>query len=264
MPFAQRLLLVVPPMVLGISIVLISVIISIAGLLLMRRFMPHQRLKLHNDVAGFIFTTLGVLYAVLLAFIVIIVWENFDKSQVNAEMEANYLTDLYTDSTVFPEDFRAKIQNYYFDYARVVANDEWKILGTDKTFSPKAKEIVKNIWQLYASYEPKTEAQKIFYQESVEKLNKFCELRRLRILDAKTGIEPLLWFVLISGGIITIVFTFFFGTENVKPQMIMTALLAAIIALILFTILEFDYPFTGVVSVNPEGFRLIAEIGGIK
>ena len=31
----------------------------------------------HNEVAGFIFATVGVVYAVLLAFVVIVVWEQF-------------------------------------------------------------------------------------------------------------------------------------------------------------------------------------------
>lgn len=262
MSFVQTLLLNVPPLVLGTVIVAISIVFSILGLLLVRRFISHQKLKLHNDVAGFMFATLGVIYAVLLAFTVIIVWESFDEAQTNVEMEANYLVDLYTDSLAFPEPLRQELYSKFNDYAQLMIDEEWEMLGMGKT-SPKVYEVVKDIWKLYSGYLPKTETEKIFLQESVEKLNKFAELRRLRYLESKTGVNPLLWFVLITGGVITVAFTFFFGTENFNAQMGMTILLAVTIALILFTILEFDYPFTGTVSVSPDAFKEIINAKGL-
>lgn len=89
------------------------------------------------------------------------------------------------------------------------------------------------------------------------KMNDAGELRRQRIIDAGTGIHPVLWFVLLLGGLITVVFTFFFGSENLVAQRIMTTLLAVLIALILFTILVMDFPFTGDLSVQPTAFQQI-------
>jgi hypothetical protein len=41
-----------------------------------------DRLKLNNEVAGFKFSVIGVLYVVLLAFVVIAVWENYNKTEL--------------------------------------------------------------------------------------------------------------------------------------------------------------------------------------
>jgi len=71
------------------------------------------------------------------------------------------------------------------------------------------------------------------------------------------GIHPLLWFVLIGGALATISFTFLFGAENLKAQIIMVVLLSAVISLILFTIMSLDFPFTGAVSISPEPFKWI-------
>jgi hypothetical protein len=80
-------------------------------------------------------------------------------------------------------------------------------------------------------------------------------MRRLRIIDSRSGIHPFLWFVLVVGAVITIIFTFFFGSDKFIVHVIMASTLSAIIALILFTILLFDFPFTGSVRIGPEVFQ---------
>ena len=76
-------------------------------------------------------------------------------------------------------------------------------------------------------------------------------------MDSKIGLEPLIWFVLITGGFSTIFFTFLFGAENKKIQIIMAILLSVTISLILFTIMEMDFPFTGDIAISPEPFKML-------
>jgi hypothetical protein len=45
---------------------------------------PTEVRQKHNDVAGFIYAVLGVVYAVLLALVVIAVWEEFDAAKDTA------------------------------------------------------------------------------------------------------------------------------------------------------------------------------------
>ena len=49
----------------------------------------------HNDVAGFIYAVLGVIYAVLLALVVIATWEEFGRARVTVEAEANALAEIF-------------------------------------------------------------------------------------------------------------------------------------------------------------------------
>lgn len=254
MPYFQYSLLKVPPLLLGLILIIISIIFSITGLLVVRRFIKPQKLKIHNDVAGPIFATLGVIYAVLLAFLVVIIWQNFDRANLNVDDEANCLVDLYTDCECFSGPFKQQIRALCSDYAKTMINEEWKMMAEGKE-SSYAKEIVRKMWILYSGYSPKSQTEQAFFEESIHKLNELCELRRMRLLESRHGIHPMLWFVLIIGGIITIVFTFFFGSENLEAQIIMTTLLSVLIALALFTILEFDFPFAGRVSISPEAFE---------
>lgn len=250
MSFIQSILFYVPSLLLGLIMVGGAVLLTIVGLLIVRRFVPHHRLKVHNDVSGPIFGTLGVVYAVLLAFVVIIVWEGFDKANLTAEKEANCVVDLCRDAQAFEPAFRDKVHGLFKEYATIVINEEWAMLAKGE-FSPKAREAVKKIWTLYAFYQPRNPTEQAFFEESVRKLNDFGEFRLQRLIESRSGVHPVLWFVLLFGGMVTISFTFFFGAESLNTQMVMAVLLAIIISLILFTILMLDYPFTGDVRISP-------------
>jgi hypothetical protein len=196
------------------------------------------------------------MYSVLAAFVVITVWINFDKSNSNVQLEANYLVDIYKDSEALSPDFHQKVTIVLQEYQQAVIDYEWRMMARGQ-MSPKVEKLMNQIWTLYTTYQPKNPTEQSFFDESIRKLNSFRELRRQRIMDAKSGLQPLLWFVLIVGGLCTISFTFLFGTENTKAHIIMAVLLSVIISLLLFTIMEMDYPFTGNIAVSPEPFRMI-------
>jgi hypothetical protein len=52
-------------------------LLSLIGFELVHRLVPADLRQRHNDVAGFIYAALGVIYAVLLALVVISVWEEY-------------------------------------------------------------------------------------------------------------------------------------------------------------------------------------------
>jgi len=254
MPLNQQIIYHIPGVPLLLLILFIITSLSLLGLWLVRRFFSHNILKPHNDVAGFIFATLGVVYAVLLAFVVIIVWENFERTNADVSTEANCLMMLYRGSEIFPEPEKKQLRSLLRDYATVMLEKEWPALARGET-SPDTDKLLLGIWKAYLLYTPRTDAQRTVYAESISTLHEFSRLRLELVHHAREGLPGHLWLVLIVGGMITIVFTFFFGTENLSAQSVMTALLAALIGLLLFTILSMDFPFTGDFQINPEAFQ---------
>lgn len=251
MPITQKLLLYFPSTELGFAVVAVLVFISIVGLALVRRHISHQKLKTHNDIAGPIFGTIGVAYAVLLAFVVVVAWQGFDKSSQNVEIEANCLIDLVRDSKAFSAEFHNKVLIYAEEYGKTVVVDEWPLLAMGRG-SDSAREAFNRLFSLYTDYMPENKREEIFLAESVSKLNELGELRRTRVFNSGEGIHPVLWIVLVAGGIVTVVFTFFFGSDNPRAQVLMTSLLAALIAMILYTVLVMDFPFTGKMGIKPN------------
>src|ERR1700744_2108465 len=69
--------------------------IAMAGPVVIRRYVALDKLRTNNEVAGFKFATVGVLYAVLLAFAVIVVWERFSEAEDTVAQEAGAAASVY-------------------------------------------------------------------------------------------------------------------------------------------------------------------------
>ena len=249
MPIQQWVLLNVPTWAIAAVMLAIAVGIAVGGVLLVRHLVDIRKFKEHHDIAGPIFSTIGVIYAVMLAFVLVIVWQDFDRAQNNTVMEANYFAEMYRDTGGLPEPFRSQFIDANATYIDALIKCEWPQMQKGLR-STGAQAAADKVWELTAKFEPKTEGEKIFFSEMLTKMNHAVEMRRQRIQDAESGLHPSLWFVLVVGGVITVVFTFFFGSQNLFAQLTMTILLAVLIALILFTILLMDFPYSGDLSIT--------------
>jgi Protein of unknown function (DUF4239) len=232
-------------------------IASVAGALLVRRWASVEVLERHNEVAGFIYAVIGVLYAVVLGFTAVIVWQRFDEAQATVGKEANVLGDLFRDAQAFPTDVRQGVETTLRSYAGVVVEKEWPAMAEGKS-SPEARDALNRIWQVYYRFKPQSDFEKVWYSESLTKLNQLGDHRRARLLSSETsGLPAVTWDVLIGAGLITIAFSFLFGTRNVLAQAVMTAGLAMTIALVMLSIVALEQPFAGITRIQPEAFNHI-------
>src|SRR5215210_8627964 len=83
-----------------------SVGLALFGAVHVRRRVDLATQMEQNEVAGFFIAVLGVVYGVLLAFAVIVVWEGYGDAQTTAEREANSVGDLYRMAEALPEQTR--------------------------------------------------------------------------------------------------------------------------------------------------------------
>ena len=92
------------PWVVALGLVAVAEVYSIGLMLLFRTRMGAERLALNNEVAGFKFAVVGVFYAVLLAFVVVAVWENYRDTETAVRNETKALVDLHQASYALAED----------------------------------------------------------------------------------------------------------------------------------------------------------------
>jgi len=235
-----------------------SVALALLGLLHVRRRVPLDVQMEQNEVAGFFIAVLGVVYGVLLAFAVILVWEQYADARVMAENEANSLADVYHLATGISEPTRSIIHDHVLAYARVVKDEEWGIQSSGRE-SREAWQRIDEIAAQVRQYEPNGPREQALHQQLLSSLNDLGDARRMRLLMARDGVPSLIWGVLIGGGVMTVLFTYFFGLKSLRAQMAMTALYVASIGFVLFLVAAIDYPFSGVVSVKPEAMELVLE-----
>ena len=128
--------------------------VAVAGALLVRRWAPVEVLERHNEVAGFIYAVIGVLYAVLLGFTAVIVWERFDQAQAEVEKEANELGDLFRDAQAFPYETRRELETELRSYVRLVVEKEWPAMATNRV--PKPGRLIASFGKPTTGLRPRT------------------------------------------------------------------------------------------------------------
>jgi len=258
MPLQQWILLNIPTWAIATIMLVIAVGTAVGGVLLVRHLVDIRKFKEHHDIAGPIFSTIGVIYAVMLAFVLVVVWQDFDKAQNNTVQEANYFAQMYRDTVGLPEPFKSQFLEANGKYIEAVIKYEWPQMQRGQR-SLEADAAAAKVWELTGKFDPKTDREKIFFSEILKNMNNAVEMRRQRLQDASSGLHPALWFVLLFGGIITVGLTFFFGAENLFAQITMTTLLAVLIVLIIFTILLMDFPYSGDLSIPVTPFQKVLE-----
>ena len=86
-----------------IMIIVAAVLLALLGLALVRRTVPHDRLARHTDVAGYVYAVIGVIYAVILAQVVIAAWQEYRDARAVAGDEANAVLNLARLAQVWSE-----------------------------------------------------------------------------------------------------------------------------------------------------------------
>lgn len=227
------------------------------GPILMRRRIGLERLASNNEIAGFKFATVGVIYAVLLAFAVIVVWEKYSEAETAVEKEAGAAASLYQLASGLEAEETA-VREALTNYLRLAIERDWPMLAVGK----ESRDVTQAIGRLYTAAlrmagngtRPAAISGEMFNQ-----IDSIIQARRAR-LHVATGIVPgILWLVLFSGAILTIGFTFFFGTENLPAQVLMTGILSAIVLMGLLVIVSIDHPFTGPVHIGSEPLQQVVE-----
>jgi hypothetical protein len=248
-------------MFIGLFCIAFCMIASALGPILIRKKISFESLKVNNEVAGFKYATLGAVYAVLLSFVVFVVWGNYSETDERCNMEASQVADLFRLSEGFPAPFPKMFQSELKNYAEFVIEKEWPLLRSGKvTLDPP--DLYQKLWGTYLNFTPKNEHESVLYQASLQNLDQLSDYRRLRLLSARTEIPKILWLTLLAGAFATISFTFFFGSHNVRAQAYMTSLLTGVICLILFVIVSMDHAFTGPLALQPEGMEAVLHAMG--
>lgn len=220
------------------------------------RFTSEEVRAAHNDRAGFILAVIGVVYAVLLAFVAIGTWERFEAAQARSYEAAAALATVYRDADSFPKAFR--LRSMLREYAAEVVNDEWpRMRRGDKPpiENPILDEIDAQVRALPVS-SPRLAA---VQTEMLEAMETVLRDRETRLTIDFIGINEVIWVVLIAGAYLTVAFTYFFGFERTLMQQLMIFGLSLMIGLVLFLVLALDYPFRGSIAVGPEAYQTLLD-----
>ena len=250
----MRFLLELPPPVSFFIVSAVTTFFGLFGLYLVRRKYSAEVLKENHEVAAIIFNAFGLFYGVLVAFVVFATWNGYDEATKNLQLEASEALDIFHSAEAFPDSPRKIIQQGVRDYLAGVYNDEIPKMaeGDLSVYSGGAHTPLRLLFsQIDATSIPNRE----LYGESLRCLNNLAQYRRLRIFAGNDTVPPVIWLVLLVGGVFAVCYTFFFGMKNIRAQYLITTTLTVMLTSILFLIHVLDHPFTGTSRVSLQPLR---------
>jgi hypothetical protein len=249
----------IPEAISELAIILLVVACFVGLHALVQRRLRSEVLRRHNDVAGYLFSAVGVLYAVVLGFVVVVVWQKYDTTVDNVQNEVNAAANLYHVVDGYPPGDRSVIRREIAKYAQAVMTVEWPAMEANADVPDSDTALVEDVAYRVDIFSPRTPGESNAQQAAMESVKRLFDARRVRLVQAAPSVPTILWFALVAGALAMIAFCFIFGVENRPAQLLMTAILVGLIAILFTVIYEFATPFSGSVSISSDGWSFIAQ-----
>lgn len=234
-------------------VVALVVAVSCLGLAGFHRLVHLELRKAHNELAGFTVAIISVTYAVLLAFIAIATWESYSRAESIVQSEADFVGSIYRDTQGLPADMGRDIRADLREYVGIVIQREWPQQRNGEMPSEGWKPLHK-LHSAIATMRPADLGESVIEAELLKTLNELYRARASRLSAVAGHIPDVVWWIILFGGAITTGYTYLFGFHSFSMHLVMTASVAASLALVVVLIMALDWPFRGEVSISPEAF----------
>lgn len=240
----------------GVPAILVAIAAILYGQAALKRRLGAETIEKCHEVGSYYLSMVGTFYAVLLGLIVVDAMTKFKEAQNSVDHEVSTLIRIYSSAERFPER-RHRLENDVKNYVDEVINVEFPMMESEGLSDAKARDLALKIMQTVKSIEPVTENQKAVFPILLSEVADLLKTRWERTKGPNLGEPPVEWVILIVGGILTIVLTFFFTIESHGIHMIMRAAVALTILMSLYLTFLFGSPFSGDLKISSDPFRLV-------
>jgi hypothetical protein len=230
---------------------------SIAVKIGVRSFAPRGGFFTDSDRAAGVFGVIGTSFAVLLAFVIFLAFESYGNAREKAGQEAVAVAELFHTAQYFAPVEQRRLQGDLVCYARAVIEDEWRTMR-DRRPSDLVQRWVTRIEGDGRRVTISTAKETAAYSHWFDAYGDRLEGRRGRLAEADPFVPPLLWVVLLLGGVLVLVYMCFYADPAEPPlvQALMIGAVAAIAASGLLTVRLLDRPYENVSgSIEPTAMR---------
>lgn len=241
----------VPPLVLLAMAIVFAVLIACGGQLYIHHRFRETDFVQHNEVGGFIVAIVGTLYAVLLGFLTIVIWQHFSETQGQVSRESAAAADAWHTAVGLPYNVRTRVRHDLFTYANILIEKEWPAMRRGG-YSFEADIVVMDAMAVTGTYNPTNYKESTAQTATQQQLSTLHDERVRRLTNNGTAVSWFEWLVLYIGGMCVIGFCWLFGLRSARVHLLMTSIVAVLIASMLVVLFELQYPFRSSVGVQPD------------
>jgi hypothetical protein len=208
---------------------------------------------------GIIYQVVGTLYAVLLAFTLLGVWNNFSKAEWAVQTEAFALLDLVQIMEASHSKNSVNIRNAALEYLDIVVTQEWptlkKLTQDVVILHEKSRLSSVKMVHLVQKIEPTNDREIAIFKEGLALLSAWLDARRERILIARGNTAKPFWPLLLTGAVFLFSFHGLFVASSNSLWVTLLLGMAVIVALAFYLVFSLDTPFSGALSVDSGPFQ---------
>jgi hypothetical protein len=193
-----------------------------------------------------------------LAFVVVIVWQQFNEARANVEREANEIADLFRTSQGMPPSPRARMADCLARYVAAVLEQDWPAMRlNDEAMFEKVGNILDEMSEVLHGFEPGGACHQTLHAEALARFNDLSDARSMRLSSSRARIPRALRWLLYMGAVILVGSTWLFSVDNFVIHAIVTAALAGGVSHVIYVIEDLDDSFGGDWQVPREPFERV-------
>jgi hypothetical protein len=227
-----------------------------------RRLIGHPDLARSMTLAGPLFIITAMLNTFFLGFVMVVELGNYNRAQGLIDQEASNLMEVIRLAEAWPAlpPEARTLRGAAPAYAQAVLEQELPAMANLRP-SPQAEQAMMALWRAAGALAPVTPRDATLLGRILGKIETVQDARMARIHSANEGTPGFLWPMILALSVTVLSFSTLFPTERGWLERFMTNALALVIALVVFTILQLNYPFIGGTTVGVNGLRQVVMAG---
>jgi len=231
---------------------LVLVMAIIGAMHILRRKYPTTLTEQQQNTMIGPFSFIATLYAFLLGFIVVNLWQSFKEARHTTTKEAETIVVLDRLAEGFPAS--RSFQTALFEYVKSIRENEWPAMADGET-SKKTEAIYERLWAEGRTLAPRSPTEQALYAKIIDELSALSVHRRDRIILNQLGLPSVLWGTLFAGGFLLLVGLYFLSISGTWVQIVVDIMVIGMMLLMIWLAIEFSAPFQGYVKVSPLAFE---------
>jgi Protein of unknown function (DUF4239) len=195
---------------------------------------------------------LGIIFGLLVGFVAVQVWNDFDRAKLAVAAEASALRGIVILAESLPEKQRGDLRRLVNRHIEEAVTHEWGSMAKRRLTMETLPTHLIEALKVTLALQPADEAQRTVQREIINDVHRALEARRQRIVVSQTSVSAVKWAAILLQGLCALVAIAMVHCDNRLTCAIALAIFAIGIAVSVLLIAAYSRPFTGEISVGPQ------------
>ena len=201
---------------------------------------------------------IGLLFSVLLAFVIASVLEDYDKARSDTQEEANALGAVYGFAHGIPEPTQSIWKRDSRNYTSLVIDQDWPLMNRQES-SGAAWTALNTLRSDVFAFTAADAREQFLQDKAIEKVQDVYDARRTRVELVNAGVPDFVGYSLLGEAILVVLFPLLTKPHLTARLLIAVGIQVLVVTGALYLVSVLNHPFSGVYRVEPSAFEILLD-----